>query len=185
DVFNILLQILDEGRITDAKGRVVNFKNTIIIMTSNLGSDLILDLNKKGEFGFEDNKKKNRQSEKKMQEKIMEMLKNQFKPEFLNRIDEITIFHSLDEKDIAQIVNLQIANVQKRLDEKKINLEIDDAAKKYIAKKGYDPDYGARPLKRLIQNEIMDELALRIIEGKIEKGQKVKVTVRKNKIEIE
>ena len=186
DVFNILLQILDEGHVTDSKGRVVNFKNTIIIMTSNLGSNLILDFHKKGEFGFDDNKEKGRkQSEKKIQEKIMEQLQNHFKPEFLNRIDEITIFHSLNEKEIAQIVELQLEQVQKRLDEQKITLEVEKSAKKYIAKKGYDPDFGARPLKRVIQNELMDKLALMIIEGKVKQGGKVKVGANKDGLKIE
>ncbi|MFH1292126.1 MAG: ATP-dependent chaperone ClpB [bacterium] len=184
DVFNILLQILDEGHVTDSKGRIINFKNTIIIMTSNLGSDLILDFHKKGGFGFEDGKKKFKHNEKEIEKTIMDKLQEHFKPEFLNRIDEITIFHSLNQQQIAKIVDLQIERVQTRLEEKKIYLELDDTAKKYLAKKGYDPDYGARPLKRVIQNELMDELAMMIIENKIKPGEKIKVSAKKDKLEI-
>ncbi len=181
DVFNILLQILDEGKVTDSKGRSVNFKNTVIIMTSNIGSQTILDYNKKGELGFGQklNRKKNEDG---VNEKIMDMLHESFKPEFLNRIDEIVIFHSLSEKHIESIIDLQLQNVQVRLNERKITLEVDANAKKYLAKEGFNPDFGARPLKRLIQNEILDQLALKIIESKIHDGQKVKVGVDKGKI---
>jgi len=183
DVFNILLQILDDGQVTDAKGRKVNFKNTVIVMTSNIGSNLILDWNKKGELGFGDGKKKH--DEKSMRDKIMESLKDHFKPEFLNRVDEIITFHSLDEKDIAMIVELQLAKVQERLEVQKIVLQISDDAKKYLAKKGYDPNYGARPLKRIIQSELLDELAMGIIEKKFASGDTVKVVARKGKLELE
>ncbi len=185
DVFNILLQILDEGHITDSKGRVVNFKNTIIIMTSNLGSELILDYNKKGDFGFDDSKKNNsKRNEKEIRDRIMEKLQGHFKPEFLNRVDEMIIFHSLNQKQIADIVELQIKKVQERLEEKKIKVSIDESTKKYLAKKGYDPNFGARPLRRLIQSELMDKLALMIIEGKIQAGKTVKVSCKKNVLEI-
>jgi ATP-dependent Clp protease ATP-binding subunit ClpB len=183
DVFNILLQILDDGQVTDAKGRKVNFKNTVIIMTSNIGSNLILDWNKKGELGFGDSKKKH--DEKSMRDKIMESLKDHFKPEFLNRVDEIIMFHSLDEQDIAMIVDMQLAKVQERLEVQKIVLQVADDAKKYLAKKGFDPNYGARPLKRIIQSELLDELAMGIIEKKFASGDTVKVVARKGKIELE
>ncbi|MDO8509838.1 MAG: AAA family ATPase, partial [bacterium] len=183
DVFNILLQILDEGHLTDSKGRKVNFKNTVIIMTSNLGSQMIQGLNKHGEFGFgEADIKTKKNDDKKMRTKIMELLREHFKPEFLNRIDEIITFHSLDEKEIEKIVDLQLSLIQKRLDEKKIKLDVSKEAKKYLAKAGYDPDYGARPLKRVLQNELLDELALLIIEHKVNDGDSVKVGVEKNKI---
>ncbi len=185
DVFNILLQILDEGRLTDAKGRTVNFKNTVIIMTSNLGSQTILDLNKRGEFGFDEgHSRKKDDNEKSVRTKITEMLHQHFKPEFLNRVDEIIIFHSLAEKQIESIAGLQLKEVEKRLQEKKITLKIDNSVKKYLAKEGYNPDFGARPLKRVIQNEILDELALLIIEGKVKEGQTVQITVEKGKIVI-
>ncbi|MFA7653594.1 MAG: ATP-dependent chaperone ClpB [Candidatus Magasanikbacteria bacterium] len=182
DVFNILLQILDDGHITDAKGRIVNFKNTVIIMTSNIGSQEILDFNKKGELGFGKSHAGKKQNEDEINKRMMDLLRERFKPEFINRVDEIIVFHSLNEKQIEEIVNIQLTQVQKRLDDKKITLNVDEAAKKHLAKEGYNPDFGARPLKRLIQSEILDELALRIIEGKVKDGQTVKVGMEKGKI---
>jgi ATP-dependent Clp protease ATP-binding subunit ClpB len=183
DVFNILLQILDEGHIKDAKGRLVNFKNTVIILTSNIGSQMILNLNKHGEFGFDIGQSKTaKNKEKSMREKIMNTLHEHFKPEFLNRLDEIIIFHSLSEKQVAQIVDLQLEKIQIRLQEKKIMIQIDQTVKKHIATVGYEPTYGARPIKRVIQNEILDELSLQIIEGKIKDGQTIKLTMEKGKI---
>jgi len=183
DVFNILLQILDEGHVKDAKGRLVNFKNTVIILTSNIGSQMILNLNKHGEFGFDIGLAKTAKAkEKNMREKIMGTLHEHFKPEFLNRLDEIIIFHSLNEKQVAQIVELQLEKIQIRLQEKKITLEIDAAVKKHIANVGYEPTYGARPIKRVIQNEILDELSLQIIDGKIKDGQTVNLQMEKGKI---
>jgi ATP-dependent Clp protease ATP-binding subunit ClpB len=185
DVFNILLQILDDGRVTDAKGRTVNFKNTVIIMTSNIGSQMILDSHKRGEFGFKSGYQTKNKEEDGIREKIMGALHEHFKPEFLNRIDEIIMFHSLDEKQIEQIVDLQLNELQERLHEKRITLVVDEAAKKHLAKEGYNPDFGARPLKRLLQHEILDELALQILEGKIKDGQKVTVSLEKGKIKIQ
>jgi len=181
DVFNILLQILDEGRVTDSKGRSVNFKNTVIVMTSNVGSQTILDFNKKGELGF-GQKSNSKNNEDSVNTKIMDMLHESFKPEFLNRIDEIVIFHSLTEKQIEKIIDLQLKKVQERLAEKQITLEVDAGAKKLLLKTGYNPDFGARPLKRLIQTKILDVLALRIIEGKIMAKAVAKVTADKDKI---
>ncbi len=149
DVFNMLLQILDEGHLTDSKGRTVNFKNTVIILTSNTPEA---------------------------------QLKTTFRPEFLNRLDAIVTFQSLTEKEIEVIVGLQIEKVQKRLAERNIHLTLDSKAIKYLAKTGYDPDYGARPLRRLIQNEILDELSLQIIEGKIKDGDALRVTFEKTKL---
>jgi ATP-dependent Clp protease ATP-binding subunit ClpB len=183
EVFNILLQILDEGRLTDAKGRVANFKNTIIIMTSNLGSELIQEYAERGTFGFVSEQEKI-DSEKIIKEKINEKLRERFRPEFLNRIDEIIIFHALSEKDIEKIVDLQLKQVEKRLLEKKIKLIITDEVKKILAKRGYDPVYGARPLKRFIQKEILDPLALKIITGEIKENQKVKIFLENDKITI-
>jgi len=177
-VFNILLQILDEGHLTDAKGRRVNFKNTVIIMTSNIGSDIIY----RNGLGFKEENTKEMMGEKEMREKVLGALRENFKPEFLNRVDEIIIFHPLTKVMLAKIVDLQLALVQKRLDEKNIKLVMTQQAKKYLAEKGFDPSYGARPLKRVIQNEILDELALRMIEGKICEGEKVKITAEKGKI---
>ncbi len=181
DVFNMLLQILDDGRLTDSKGRVVNFKNTIIIMTSNIGSDIILQLGSKREIGFEEEKKRNKTDEEVMREKIMKMLQERFKPEFLNRVDEITIFHALNESQLAEIVELQLKEVGKRLAEKKLKLKVSDKAKKLLAKKGYDPLFGARPLKRVIQTKILDPLALKMIEGKLNK-KTIEIDVRGDEI---
>jgi ATP-dependent Clp protease ATP-binding subunit ClpB len=179
EVLNILLQILDEGHLTDAKGRRVNFKNTIIIMTSNVGSDLLQDLAQKTSLGFSSEQAKET-SEKEVREKIMEALKERFKPEFLNRLDEIIIFHSLDKSQIEKIVDLQLERVKKRLADKKIQLLISDEAKKLLAARGFDPLYGARPLKRLIQQVILDKLALEMISGRIKEGMKVKVDKKFN-----
>ncbi|HRY36317.1 MAG TPA: ATP-dependent chaperone ClpB [Candidatus Magasanikbacteria bacterium] len=184
DIFNIMLQILDDGHITDAKGRTVNFKNTVIIMTSNIGSESILNLRKNSEFGFTSNNKNRQNEENKIKEKITDSLRDHFKPEFLNRIDETIIFHSLNEKDIEKIVELQLLQVEKRLAEKKIYLAFDEKIKKHLTEKGYDVNYGARPLKRVVQNELLDKLSLLIIEGKIKEGQKVKISLNKNEITI-
>jgi len=182
DVFNILLQILDDGRLTDGKGRIVNFKNTIIIMTSNIGSELILEMSHQGTIGFKDKKEKGKGAEEIMEDKIMEKLREKFKPEFINRVDEIIIFHALTKEQLKKIVDLQLKKVQERLEDKKIKLEINEKAKNLLVKKGYDPAFGARPLKREIQHLILDPLALEIIKGKIKEGKKVKVDVRNNKI---
>ena len=177
-VFNVLLQILDEGHLTDAKGRRVNFKNAVIIMTSNIGSDIIY----RSGLGFKENKQAEFISEKEMKEKVLTALRESFKPEFLNRVDEIIIFHPITQKMIGSILDLQLNLVQKRLAQKHIRLIVDCLAKKYLVKKGFDPTYGARPLKRVIQNEILDELALQIIEGKVAENAKIKITVKKERI---
>jgi ATP-dependent Clp protease ATP-binding subunit ClpB len=177
EVFNILLQILDDGRLTDGKGRVVNFKNTIIIMTSNLGNQVIKDFS----IGFNDGANKEEARDEEMREKIMEIMRETFKLEFLNRIDEIVIFKNLGKEEIEKIIDLQLAIVQKRLEAKKIKLEIKDGVKKMLAEKGFDLVFGARPLKRVIQNQILDELALGIIEGKIKDGDRVAVELNKEK----
>lgn len=178
-VFNILLQIMDDGRLTDAKGRTANFKNTVIIMTSNIGSDLIF-LSQK--MGFKERKKEDVLGEEDMRESVMKLLRENFKPEFLNRVDEIIIFHPLNQEVLEKIVNLQLAMVAQRISEKNIRINISNEVKKYLARKGYDPVYGARPLKRVIQNELLDELALEIIEGKIKNGDLVKIRLEQNKI---
>ncbi|MDD3711842.1 MAG: AAA family ATPase, partial [Patescibacteria group bacterium] len=172
ETFNILLQILDDGVLTDSKGRKVNFKNTIIIMTSNLGNEVI----KQYSIGFSggENKKQNddyRQDE--MKEKIDNILKEYFKLEFLNRIDEIVIFKSLSKESLEQIIDLELDKVETRLRNKNIAIKISSKVKKHLAEKGYDPAFGARPLKRIIQSMILDELALNIIEGKVKDGDKV------------
>ncbi|MBU0531765.1 MAG: ATP-dependent chaperone ClpB [Candidatus Uhrbacteria bacterium] len=189
DTFNMLLQILDEGHLTDAKGRKVNFKNCVIIMTSNIGSDAIMDMTLRGTggvMGFDNERADSVEAlDTQMQTRIREMLTEQFRPEFLNRLDEITIFHSLSEKNIGDIVELQLQRVADRLLEaRKIEIKITDAAKKYLAEKGYDPAFGARPLKRLIQTDILDELAKKIISGEITEETTVTIDAADDKIKI-
>jgi len=174
DMFNMLLQILDDGRLTDSKGRTVNFKNTIVIMTSNLGNEII----KQYSIGFVDDGDKIKAASLRtteMKEKIDKILKNHFKLEFLNRIDEIVLFQSLTPEALEKIVELELLKVDKRLGAKNILIKIQPKVKKLLAIKGYDLTYGARPLKRIIQTMILDELALEIIEGKIKEGDKVKI----------
>jgi ATP-dependent Clp protease ATP-binding subunit ClpB len=166
DVFNILLQVLEDGRLTDAKGRVVSFKNTIIIMTSNIGSDIISD---SGEFGFKSNE--NREENANTKDKIISALKDYFRPEFLNRIDEIVVFNHLSKDDIAKIVDLELSKVSKRLNNKDIQLTISPSAKKLLIEKGFDTAFGARPLKRSIQSLVLNPLAQRIVSGEIKSGK--------------
>jgi len=162
DVFNILLQILDDGRLTDGKGRTVDFKNTIIIMTSNIGSQVIKELS---------------QDFEKMEKKVREMLEIHFRPEFLNRVDEILIFKSLSKETILKIVSLQIEELKKRLSERKIQIEVSKKAQARLVEKGYDPSFGARPLKRTIQQDIQNPLALKILEGEYREGDTASVDV--------
>ena len=176
ETFNILLQILDDGVLTDSKGRKVNFKNTIIIMTSNLGNEVI----KQYSIGFgggENEEESSKLREGEMKEKIDGILKDYFKLEFLNRIDEIVVFKNLDKKSLEKIIDLELEKVEKRLKNKNIVIKIAPKVKKYLAEKGYDPSFGARPLKRVIQNMILDELALNIVEGKVKDGDKITIDV--------
>ncbi|MFA5210966.1 MAG: ATP-dependent chaperone ClpB [Patescibacteria group bacterium] len=183
DIFNIMLQILEDGHLTDSKGRKVNFKNTVIIMTSNIASDTIIDMGKKENFGFSEKTKNNfKNKEEKMEKNIMNALKDYFKPEFLNRIDEIIVFHSLQKEEIKKIVNLQLEKVKDRLAKKKISIEFSEKAKTWLVEKGFDENLGARPLKRVIQNQLLDELALEIIEKKVNKNDRIKIDVEKGKI---
>ncbi len=183
DVLNILLQVMDNGRLTDAKGRMVNFKNTIIIMTSNIGSDFLYDYAKKKEIGFTSEEEKEAQGSK-VKEKVLSALKQTLKPEFLNRVDETIVFNALTKEEIKKIVDLQIKKVIKRLEEKDIELKINEKAKEKIAEIGFDPHYGARPLKRVIQKQILDPLALKIISGKIIEGKTCRVEVKNEQIVI-
>ena len=174
DMFNMLLQILDDGRLTDSKGRVVNFKNTIVIMTSNLGNEII----KQYSIGFSDTSDEKQTTitrTTEMKEKIDKILKSHFKLEFLNRIDEVVLFQSLTPSALEKIVELELLKVEKRLGNKNILVKVSPKIKKMLAEKGYDITYGARPLKRIIQTMILDELALEIIEGKIKEGDKVRI----------
>lgn len=180
EVFNVMLQILDDGRLTDAKGRVVNFKNSIIIMTSNIGSDLI----KNYAVGFSSDERSEGINEEVMKENVTEVLKRSFKPEFINRLDEIIFFHPLKEKEIEKIVEVQLELVKKRLNNRKLKLEFSEKLKKFLVKHGYDPLYGARPLKRVIQKEILDPLALEIIKKEVKPNDKVLVDVVGDKVVI-
>lgn len=184
DVFNILLQILDDGRLTDAKGRVVSFKNTTIIMTSNIGSDIILDMGHQKTLGFVD-EKSGHSGEDSMEQKVTDQLRNYFKPEFLNRIDEIIIFHMLGEKELMHIVDMQLGSVVRRLSELDVTLTVTEKAKKWLAKKGFDPLYGARPLKRVIQREVLDKLAFKIVNHEIPSGAKIAVDTSGNTLKFE
>lgn len=181
EVFNIFLQILDNGRLTDSKGRVVNFKNTVIVMTSNIGNDVIQEYST---LGFTDKQKEKEIESENFEKRIKEELRRYFKPEFINRLDEIITFHPLTKKEIEKIVDLQLKLMAERLERQNIKVSISAEAKKLIAEKGYDPSFGARPLKRVIQNEILDELALKIINEEIKQGDNIKIDTDKNKIAI-
>ena len=161
DVFNLLLQILDDGRLTDGHGRTVDFKNTILIMTSNVGSQFIQELQGK--------------DEEEMRRRVFTTLRAQFRPEFLNRIDEIVIFHSLSIEQLMRIVEIQLSNLRKRLAERRLEIELSDSAKEFLAKEGFDPVYGARPLKRAIQRLIQDPLSLKLLQGEFKEGDFIEV----------
>jgi ATP-dependent Clp protease ATP-binding subunit ClpC len=177
DVFNILLQVLDDGRLTDSKGRTVDFRNTVVIMTSNVGANLI---KKNTTLGFTtgDTEKKYQD----MKDKVMDELKKSFRPEFLNRIDEVIVFHSLEQEHIEQIVTLMTDELRKRLREQDIDFQLSDEAKKVLAKEGFDPAYGARPLRRAIQRQIEDRLSEELLKGTISKGDTVKIDAEDDKL---
>jgi C-terminal, D2-small domain, of ClpB protein./UvrB/uvrC motif./ATPase family associated with various cellular activities (AAA)./AAA domain (Cdc48 subfamily). len=179
DVFNILLQILEDGRLTDAKGRTVDFRNTVVIMTSNVGAHTI---RKQKTLGFTATDLGVNSEYEKMKENIMEELKKTFRPEFINRLDEIIVFHALEDKDLRKIVDLMLNNVIKRLEEKEIYVEVTDSAKEHMTKEGFDPIYGARPLRRVIQRALEDNLSEAIIAGKVKVGDKVLVDVEDGKL---
>jgi ATP-dependent Clp protease ATP-binding subunit ClpB len=170
DVFNILLQILDDGRVTDSQGRTVDFKNAIIIMTSNIGSQYILDVAGEAEHYDE------------MRRRVMEAMRNSFRPEFLNRIDEIIIFHGLDKKELRQIVLLQVERLRERLSDRKMSLKLSDSSLDFLAEVGYDPVYGARPLKRAIQRELETQIAKAILRGEFHDGYTIFVDVQNERL---
>lgn len=170
DVFNVLLQVLDDGRMTDGKGRTVDFRNTIMIMTSNLGSDLIMKMTE------------HQESEESIRNQVDELLHQQFKPEFLNRVDETILFHSLSKENMAGIIDIQLNRLQERLEEKKIHLDISDSAKTFLVDSGYNPLFGARPLKRAIQRHLENPLAMEILEGNFLEGNNIHVTSDSGKL---
>jgi ATP-dependent Clp protease ATP-binding subunit ClpB len=163
DVFNVLLQVLDDGRLTDGQGRTVDFRNTLIIMTSNLGSEYLVNLQEDEDVEA-------------ARGPVMDIVRASFRPEFLNRVDEIILFHRLRRQDMGKIVAIQLKRLEKLLEERKIVLDLDQDAIDWLAAKGYDPAYGARPLKRVIQKELQDPLAEKILQGDIRDGQLVKIT---------
>src|SRR5881409_455172 len=169
DVFNVLLQVLDDGRITDGQGRTVDFKNTVIIMTSNIGSQYITE-------------EESREARRRL---VMDALRAHFRPEFLNRVDEIIIFDRLTEDDLKKIVEIQLKRLSKRLEQQKITLKLSDSAKELLAREGYDPVYGVRPLRRTIQREILDPLSIDILEGKVHEGQTVYVNAKDGALEFQ
>ncbi|GAB6150945.1 ATP-dependent Clp protease ATP-binding subunit [Clostridium novyi] len=179
EVFNILLQILEDGRLTDSKGKTVDFKNTIIILTSNVGASRI---NKQNTLGFSRSEDEAEDEYEKMKDNVMEELKNSFRPEFLNRIDDIIVFHSLDEENLKEIVKLMLDEVSNRLKDKDIYIDFDDETEKLLVKKGIDVTYGARPLRRTITRIIEDKLSEEILKGVIKKGDKVYTTVENNEL---
>jgi ATP-dependent Clp protease ATP-binding subunit ClpB len=179
EVFNLLLQVLDNGRLTDSKGKTVNFKNSIIIMTSNVGSEYLKAMSR---IGFSAEGAKPSLEEGDYREKVMEALRGSFRPEFLNRIDDVVIFNPLHKQDIGKIVEIQIKLIEKRLADRHIKLEIEPAARLHLAKEGFSAEYGARPLKRLMQKVILDKLADKIIRGEFKDGGKVKVNFKANQL---
>jgi ATP-dependent Clp protease ATP-binding subunit ClpB len=161
-VFNVLLQVLDDGRLTDGQGRVVDFSNTLIILTSNLGSQFLTQI----EEG---------QDVDSVEPQVMDVVRAHFRPEFLNRLDEIVLFHRLGQEHMAPIVEIQVARVGKLLKDRKITLDLTDAAKRWLGRVGYDPVYGARPLKRAVQRYVQDPLAEKILSGEVPDGSTVKI----------
>ena len=174
DVFNVLLQVLDDGRLTDGQGRTVDFKNTIIIMTSNLGSPIIQEYFMDGHT--------DKSSHQIMEDKVMAELKKHFRPEFLNRVDDVIIFQSLDESELARIVDIQLGRLEQRLAQQNLTLDVDAAAKSLLAKEGYDPQFGARPLKRAIQEHLLDPLATKLLAGEFRPNDKIKVSAKDDKL---
>jgi ATP-dependent Clp protease ATP-binding subunit ClpB len=171
DVFNVLLQVLDDGRLTDGQGRTVDFKNTLIILTSNLGSEYLANL-KEGEDSSV------------VRDQVMGVVRQAFRPEFLNRLDEIILFNRLSRKDMTSIVDIQLQRLQDLLADRKLALALDTKAKEWLAEAGYDPVYGARPLKRVIQRELQNPLATMILEGRFKPGEDIKVSADKNGLTI-
>jgi ATP-dependent Clp protease ATP-binding subunit ClpB len=167
DVFNVLLQVMDDGRLTDGQGRTVDFANVVLIMTSNLGSSLLTDIVEPEEVS---------------RERVMAAVREAFKPEFLNRLDEILVFHRLGRDELARIVDLQVARLAARLADRRLTLELTPAAKAWLADRGYDPAYGARPLRRLISKAIGDELARRLLGGELTEGDAILVDAEGDKL---
>jgi ATP-dependent Clp protease ATP-binding subunit ClpB len=190
DVFNVLLQVLDDGRLTDGQGRTVDFKNTIVIMTSNIGSPIIQEYfmdggyaresvaDSSGKGGKNVSRALTSRSHQDMEDKVLAELKKHFRPEFLNRVDDVIIFQSLDESELARIVDIQLGRLEQRLAQQNLTLDVDAAAKKLLASEGYDPQFGARPLKRAIQEHLLDPLATKLLAGEFKPNDKIKVSAK-------
>ena len=166
DVFDLLLQVLDDGRLTDGQGRTVDFRHTILVLTSNLGSSALADPTL---------------TEEQRREAVLAVVRSHFKPEFLNRLDDIVVFHTLTTEDLAAIVDIQLSRLQRRLADRRLELEVTDAAREWLASRGYDPVYGARPLRRLIQTAIGDQLAKELLAGHVRDGDRVRVDLAESK----
>jgi len=178
DVFNILLQVLEEGRLTDSFGRKVDFRNTILIMTSNVGAEI---LRKQGSLGFKSTSEEVTYQD--MKQKLLDEVKKTFKPEFLNRVDDIVVFRPLAKDDLIKIIDIEISYVAERLKEQHITFELDKSAKEFLIEKGFDPVFGARPLKRTIQRYLEDSLAQDIISKKFKEGAHIKVKRKRDELE--
>jgi len=182
DVFNVMLQVLDDGRLTDSKGRTASFKNTIIIMTSNVGSEFA---HKMQEFGFSSEEEAEVEHQQSMlKDRIKEALRERFKPEFVNRLDAVIVFNTLTRENILRIVDLQLERIQMRLRDRHVTLSVSPQAKALLAERGFDPQYGARPLKRVIETDVLDVLAKKLIAGEVHDGAKVHVDVKNGGITI-
>jgi ATP-dependent Clp protease ATP-binding subunit ClpA len=179
DVFNMLLQILDDGRLTDGQGRTVSFKNAVIVMTSNVGTGMM----EKNTLGFSVHASDKRSED--TRHRLLEELRKQFRPEFLNRVDDIIVFNSLTRENLRQIVDIQLQKVGKLLKDRKIKLEVTEAAKDMLIASGYDPQYGARPMKRAIQRLIQDPLALKLINGEFTEGDTIEVDAKEGETELQ
>ena len=177
DVFNVFLQVLDDGRLTDGQGRTVDFRNTIVIMTSNIGSHIIQDYFLDGKTTEVDRLD--------MEQKVSDEMKAHFRPEFINRIDDTIIFHSLDEDQLGVIVDIQLRAVAKRLADQQLTMEISDDAKRHLAKAGYDPQFGARPLKRTVQEQLLNPLATRLLDGEFKPGDKIRINLANDELTFE
>ena len=175
DVFNVLLQVLDDGRLTDGQGRTVDFKNTLVIMTSNIGSPIIQE--------YYQNGKLSPRGQLEMEDRVKSELKRHFRPEFLNRVDDIIVFHSLDEQQLAHVVEIQLKRLEKRLAQQQLNLDVDKPARQRLARAGYDPQFGARPLKRAIQEKLLDPLSIKLLDGEFKPGDKINVTAKGDELE--
>jgi ATP-dependent Clp protease ATP-binding subunit ClpB len=180
EVLNVMLQLLDDGRLTDGKGRTVDFKNTVIIMTSNVGSHFIADAalrdsmsRQSGEHELDEGTKR----------QVLDALREHFRPEFLNRIDEIIVFHALTREQMRRIIDIQLRGLMKRLEDRKIHVELTDKAKDVLIAEGYDPVYGARPLKRVIQRRVLDPLAMRVLQGEFGEGARVRIDAPRGELE--